>query len=70
MNQETLFRKEIIKFIVKNKLDIAETARILGVESRTVSKWMSGELEPHEILKNAIMEIMASSGSSANNRVT
>lgn len=58
----------IIQFAASNLLSLGAVANILGVDSKTIAKWMTGELVPHASMQKPIEEILRSSlGISANN---
>ena len=58
MVQETVFRKFLIKYIAESGADIKQTAKLIGVDSLTVAKWMNGEIEPHKLLQAPIISIL------------
>jgi hypothetical protein len=70
LNRETIFRKTIIAFLAEGTRDIGQTAELLGVDSRTVAKWMSGDAVPHKLLQPCILEILQQDRDSANNSAT
>ena len=70
MNKETLFRKAIIAFLAEGTRDIGQTAELLGVDNRTVARWMSGDAVPHKLLQPYIIEILRQDSESANNSAT
>ena len=61
----------IIQFAASNMLSLGAVADLLGVDSKTIAKWMTGELVPHSSMQKPIEEILRSSCSnSANNSDT
>lgn len=68
MTQQELFRRMIIRFATSNSLNLGAVASLIGVDTKTVAKWMSGELVPHSSIQGPIEEILKSTDvNSANN---
>lgn len=68
MTQQELFRRMIIRFATSNSLNLGAVAELIGVDTKTVAKWMSGELVPHSSIRGPIEEILKGTDSnSANN---
>ena len=68
MTQQELFRRMIIRFAASNSMNLGAVADLIGVDTKTVAKWMSGELVPHLSIQKPIEEILKNTViSSANN---
>jgi ribosome-binding protein aMBF1 (putative translation factor) len=68
LTQQELFRRMIIRFATSNSLNLGAVAELIGVDTKTVAKWMSGELVPHNSIQKPIEEILKSTDlGSANN---
>lgn|GEM_PF-5551339 len=68
MTQQELFSRMIIRFATTNSLNLGALAELIGVDTKTVAKWMSGELVPHASIQKPIEEILKGTASdSANN---
>lgn len=70
LNREVAFRKVIVAFLADGEKDIAQTAELIGVDTKTISKWISGDIIPHHMLQQCIMAIFEGSKNSANNKAT
>ena len=51
-----MFRDRLKKVMVDQNINQVELSRICGVSRSTVSKWMSGDLEPAKARRNKIAE--------------
>lgn len=68
LTQQELFRRMIISFATANSLNLRAVAELIGVDTKTVAKWMSGELVPHTSIQKPIEDILkGTSSDSANN---
>ena len=71
MSDDKVFRKLVIKYISENSKDIGSVARLIGVDNKTVSRWISGEVSPHQELLGPLCKIIESDIiNSANNSDT
>jgi hypothetical protein len=70
LNRETAFKKSVVSFLAETKKDIGQTADLLGVDARTIAKWMSGDVVPHTLLQPYIIAILQAERDSANNKAT
>lgn len=71
LSKDESFRRTIIKFISVNSLDLSSVANLVGVDTKTIAKWMSGELVPHACIRRPIEQILLeATNHSANNSDT
>jgi ribosome-binding protein aMBF1 (putative translation factor) len=71
LNKDEAFYRVIVRYITASSLDLSSVSALIGVDKKTIAKWMSGELTPHAYIRKPIEQILLEASlHSANNKST